>query len=48
MAERTIGKEQVWKKNDILELFDFMLHQRMKVCPGRNSDAVEIRPELAK
>lgn len=48
MAKGTSGEEQVLKKNDILELFDFMLCHRMKLCPGRNSDTAEIHPELGK
>lgn len=48
MAKGTSEEEQVLKKNDILELFDFMLHHRMKLCPGRNSDTVGIHPELGK
>lgn len=45
---RHLEKEQVLKKNYTLELFDFKLHHRIKLCPERNLNAVGIYSELGK
>lgn len=40
MAKRTSRKRKILKKNYTLELFDFKLRHRIKLCPERNLDTV--------